>query len=99
MKIQIHAPWEVNDYLEGVIYKKLEKLNTYYGRILRADVYLKMKDDDSYDGKMVEINLHVPINDLFAKDTAESFEKAVASVANKLERQLKKRKEKLSPHS
>ena len=57
---------------------------------------MKLKDDVSPNGKTVEINLHLPIKNAFAKDAEDTFEKAVVSVTNKLERQLKKRKEKLA---
>ncbi len=96
MQILIHAPWEVNEYLETVIREKVGKLTTYYDRIERADVYLKMGDATAPEAKLLEIRLAVPKDDLFAKDVGESFEQAVAGAAEKLRRQLLKRKDKLS---
>ena len=93
MQINIHAPFEVNDYLKQVIREKVEKLNTYYGRIHKADIYLRMKVSAVPNGKTVEINLHIPIKNAFAKHTEDTFEKAVAIVTSKLEKQLRKRKE------
>jgi len=40
--------------------------------------------------------MHLPGKDAFAKETSDTFEKAIAATTTKLERQLKKRKEKLS---
>ncbi|GJM31903.1 MAG: hypothetical protein DHS20C18_09040 [Saprospiraceae bacterium] len=96
MQIQIQAPWEVNEYLRAVIIENVEKLNTYYDRIERADVYLKMGDTTVPEGKLLEIRLAVPGNDLFAQDTADSFEQAVAGTTEKLRRQLIKHKDKLN---
>jgi len=76
-----------------LIQDKIEKLTTYFDRIYKADIYLKLKEDNVRDGKMVEINLHVPVKDIFAKDTEDTYEKAMAKVAKKLETQLKRRKE------
>jgi len=95
MKIQIHAPFEVNNVLETLIQKKLNKLTTFYDRIIRADVFLKLEDPRDPKGKIVEINMHLPGKDAFAKVTSDGYEKAIAATANKLERQLKKRKDRL----
>jgi len=93
MKINIHAPFEVNVAVKQLIHDKIEKLTTYFDRIYKADVYLKLKEDHTPNGKMIEVNLHVPVKDIFAKDTEDTFEKAIAKVSKKLEIQLKKRKE------
>ena len=93
MKVNIHAPFEVNAGLKQLIQDKVNKLHTYYERILKADIYLKLREDNVRDGKMVEINLHVPLKDIFAKDTEDTYEKAIAKTTKKLETQLKRRKE------
>ncbi len=95
MYIQIRAPWEVNDYLKNVIETKLEKLGKINGRIIEADVFLKMGDNVQPNDKIVEIKLQVPGPDLFAEASNDTFEKAVADVAGKLRVQIIKRKEKL----
>lgn len=93
MQINIHAPFEVNQQLKQLIQDKIKKLTTYFDRIYKAEVYLKLKEDNTPNGKMIEVNLHIPVKDAFAKSTEDTFEKAIASVASKLEKQLKKRKE------
>jgi len=97
MKVQIHAPWEVNTTLKNAIDTKLDKLVKYYNRILDAEVFLKLEDSEKPDGKVMEVRLHLPIKDVFAKATSDTYEKALAGVVSKLEQQLKKRKSKLSP--
>ena len=93
MQINIQAPFAVNDALRALITEKIEKLTTYFDRIYKADVYLKTKENNTPNGKTVEIILHIPGKDAFAKSTEDTIEKAVAAVADKLEKQLKKRKE------
>ncbi|MFK7979795.1 MAG: ribosome-associated translation inhibitor RaiA [Saprospiraceae bacterium] len=95
MQIKIHAPFEVNALLKDLIDKKISKLQTFYARILRADVFLKLEDPKAPDGKIVEINLSLPGKPVFAKEKTDAYEKAIAYTAQKLERQLKKRKDKL----
>lgn len=93
MQITIQAPFEVNNGLKTLITDKIQKLTTYFDRIYKADVYLKLKENNTPNGKTIEVNLHIPVKDVFAKSTEDTFEKAVAAVATKLEKQLKKRKE------
>ena len=94
MKILIHAPFEVNSTLKALIEKKVTKLTTFYDRIIKVDVFLKLDDPKAPDGKVVEMSMHLPGKDAFAKETSDTFEKAIAATVSKLERQLKKRKEK-----
>ena len=96
MKIQIEAPWEVNDYTRGIIEDKLQKLDKFSDEIIRADVYLKTGDNVKPNDKIMEVTLSVPGPNIFAEATSESFEKSVNDVSNKLRVQLLKRKEKRS---
>ena len=96
MKIQIEAPWEVNDYTRGIIDEKLQKLDKFSDEIIRADVYMKTGDSVKPNDKIMEVRLHVPGPDIFAEATSDSFEKTVTEISNKLRVQLLKRKEKRS---
>ena len=96
MKIQIEAPWEVNDYTRGIIEEKLQKLDKFSDEIIRADVYLKMGDNTFPNDKITEVSLSVPGPNIFAEASSDSFEKSVNEVSNKLRVQLLKRKEKRS---
>lgn len=96
MKIQIEAPWEVNDYTRSVIEEKLQKLSKFSENIIRADVFLKMGDNIKPNDKIMEVRLHVPGPDIFAEANSDSFEKTVSEISSKLRVQLLKRKEKRS---
>ena len=98
MKIIIHAPWEVNAYMQELIEQKMEKLLKYERHIQKADVYLKNGEGESIADKNVEIRLKTNYNELFAQDTATEIEVALAEAVAKVKRQLIKRKEKLQAH-
>ena len=95
MQITIHKSADLLDSTVAVINEKLNKLETYYDRIERADVYVKEDDGNAANGYNVEVRLAVPGNDLFAEYDDPSIKKGIAEVAEALRRQLKKHKEKL----
>ena len=96
MEIQIEAPWKLKPSLENVINKKLMKLVTFNERLIKAEVYLKTGDNISPEDKAVEITLRMPGPDIFAESCASSHEKAIADCAEKLRRQIIKRKGKVA---
>jgi len=62
------------------------------GKILSADVCLKLDNSSTGDNKVCEIRLHVPGNDFFAKSQSHSFEVATNHVVEALQHQIAKRK-------
>ncbi|HAE34310.1 MAG TPA: ribosome-associated translation inhibitor RaiA [Chitinophagales bacterium] len=91
--IHFSADQKLKDYINA----KLDKLTTFYDQIIQADVYLKLENEGApIQDKVVEVRLHIPGNDLFAKETRMSFEEAADEVAENLRRQIKKQKEKIS---
>lgn len=94
MTITIHKSAELLDSTIAVINEKLNKLDTFYDRIERADVYVKEDDGNTANGHKVEVRLAIPGNDLYADATDPSIKRGIADVAEALRRQLKKHKEK-----
>ncbi|VAW12142.1 Ribosome hibernation promoting factor Hpf [hydrothermal vent metagenome] len=78
---------------------RLDKLETFYDRIISSDVYLKVENTSSKENKIVEIKLNVPKDNYIVKKQCRSFEEAIDSACNSLERKLKKRKEKMRGHA
>ena len=74
---------------------RLNKLETFYDKVISSDVSLKVVNTSSKENKIVEIKLNVPRDKYVVKKTCKSFEEAVDSACNSLERKLKKRKEKI----
>lgn len=81
--------------LEGVeelAQGELSKLERYSTQIEKADIFYKETKNPAL-GHQVEIKLAVPGPDCFATDEAESYSKAFVQCVQKLEQQLKKRRD------
>lgn len=87
--------FSVDGKLVEFIEEKLEKLDVFFDHIINSTVILKVDKKESHDNKVVEIMMHVPGKDLFAKKHGDSFEKAVDEAVEAIRRQVKKHKEKL----
>lgn len=95
-KVRIEAVhFTVDSKLAELIEEKLEKLNQFFDHIINSEVILKVDKKESHDNKIVEIKMHVPGKELFAKKQDDSFEKAADEAVEALRRQIKKHKEKL----
>lgn len=81
------------------IQKRMDKLDLFYDRIIRSEVYLKVENTSSRENKIAEISVFVPKDQFVVKKQCKSFEEAVDSACSSLERQLKKRKDKLKAYS
>jgi putative sigma-54 modulation protein len=97
MKVEIQSIHFVHDVkLASFIEEKLNKLDTFFDKILSAEVYLRLnKDAESKKNKVVEIKLYIPGGSLFVKEHDISFEAAVDIATEALKVQIKKHKEKL----
>ena len=83
---------------EGLIVfvqNRLNKLETFYDKVISSDVFLKLDNNNSKENKIVEIKLSIPKNNFMVKKQCKSFEEAVDSACNSLERRLIKNKEKI----
>jgi putative sigma-54 modulation protein len=95
MKLQMHSVhFDADQKLIDFIQKKVDKLETFYDRIIEGEVYLRITNDDSNENKVVEIKLYLPGTSLFAKEQAKSFEAATDMTVEALRRQIKKTKQK-----
>ena len=99
MKLQMHSiHFDADVKLLNFIQKKVDKLETYYDRIIDGEVFLKVENDDSRENKVVEIKLNGPKNQFFCKEKARSFEAGTDAAVEALRRQLKKHKAKALAH-
>lgn len=95
MKLQMHAiHFTADQKLLDFIQEKVDKLETFYDRIIDGEVFLRLEKDPSKN-KVVEIKLNIPNHTLFAKEQESSFEAAAYEATESLRRQLKKHKEKM----
>lgn len=85
---------DVTDSLKNYVTSKLERLGNHHDRITTTHVILSV---DKLIQK-AEATLHVSGKDLFADATHNDLYAAIDALADKLDRQLIKHKEKLRDH-
>jgi putative sigma-54 modulation protein len=90
--------FDADQKLLDFIDRKVSKLETFFDRIVSADIILKLEKTGQVQDKVAEIKLNVPGNTLIAKETCKSFEEAIDKSADVLRRQLIKYKEKMRKH-
>ncbi|MEO5601205.1 MAG: ribosome-associated translation inhibitor RaiA [Cyclobacteriaceae bacterium] len=95
MKLQVHSiHFNADRKLVEFIRKKINKLETFYDRMVDGEVFLRI-NNEGIENKTVEIKLKVPGTQLFAIEKARSFEAAADVATNALRTQLKKLKTKM----
>jgi putative sigma-54 modulation protein len=95
MKLQVHSiHFDADHKLVNFIHKKLNKLETFYDRLVDGEVFLRL-NNEGIENKTVEIKLNVPGTQLFATEKARSFEAAADQATDALRMQLKKYKTKI----
>ena len=99
MNVVIHpVHFDASTQLVEFINKKLTKLETFFDKIVEAEVFLKLESKQNVKDKIVEIKIHVPGKTLFVTKTAKSFEESTDLALQTLAGQLKKQKEKVKLH-
>jgi putative sigma-54 modulation protein len=95
MKLQVHSiHFDADNKLINFIQKKVDKLETFYDRLVDGEVFLRL-NNEGVDNKTVEIKVKVPGSQLFATEKAKSFEEATDLATDALRMQLKKFKTKV----
>ncbi len=97
MRISISAKHgQLTESVQETIRKKVEKLPRFFDRTTGVVVLVDLADSDN---PKVELKVTAEETaDFFASDTASNVVAALDSVVHKLERQLRKHKEKLTDH-
>ena len=85
---------EVTESMKEYVTSKLERLNNHHDRITSTSVILSV---DKLIQK-AEATIHVSGKDVFADASHEDLYAAIDSLADKLDRQLIKHKEKMRSH-
>ncbi|EGV42607.1 ribosome-associated translation inhibitor RaiA [Bizionia argentinensis JUB59] len=92
--VNFNADQKLIDFIQ----KRMDKLDLYYDKVIQTDVYLKVENTSDKANKIFEAQVNVPGDSFVVKKQCKTFEEAVDTAVASLERQLKKRKEKLRPH-
>lgn len=100
MKTQIQSiHFDMDIKLQEFIEGKIVKLTNLYDRIESCKVILKLDKNNKNKNKVVEINLDIPGNRLFAKNQAESFEESFDMANEEIKKQLLNNKDKIAGRS
>ena len=90
MKLKVHSiHFDADQKLVAYIQKKVNKLDTFYDRLVDGEVFLRLNNEGS-DNKTVEIKLNLPGSQLFAIEKSRSFEAAADLATDALRMQLTK---------
>ncbi|MEN1784990.1 MAG: ribosome-associated translation inhibitor RaiA [Bacteroidota bacterium] len=100
MKVNVQSVNFVADRkLHDFIQDRTDKLELFYDKIVKTTVYLKVENTSSKENKIVEVQVKIPRNQLMVKKQCKTFEEAVDSACDAIERQLVKTKEKMRAHA
>lgn len=90
--------FDADKQLTDFIQQKVNKLETFYDRIVEGEVYMKHNNSDGINTKTVEVKLFVPGATLYSEEHAPSFEAAADAAVEAMRRQLKRFKQKQMAH-
>ncbi|MBQ1783694.1 MAG: ribosome hibernation promoting factor [Gammaproteobacteria bacterium] len=85
---------EVTDALRDYVVSKFERLERHFGHISNVHVILNVEKL----AQIAEATLHVNGGEIFANSEHEDMYAAIDALVDKLDRQVKKHKEKLKAH-
>ena len=90
MKIQIQSlHFDADQKLLDFIGKKMNKLETFYDRVIGSDVILSLEQmNTQVKSKVVTIKAHIPGTVLVAKEKSKRFEEAVDMATESIRRQM-----------
>ena len=92
--VNFNADQKLIDFIQ----KRMDKLDMFYDKVIQSDVYLKVENTSAKENKIFEAKVSVPGDSFVVKKNCKSFEEGADMAISSLERQLKKRKEKLRAH-
>ena len=85
---------EITDSLRDYVTGKLERLERHFDAVTNVHVILSVEKTR----QKAEATVHVTGNDIFANSEDESMYAAIDALIDKLDRQIKKHKEKVTDH-
>ena len=92
--VNFNADQKLIDFIQ----KRMDKLDMFYDKVIDSDVYLKVENTSDKENKIFEARVNVPGDSFVVKKQCKTFEEGTDMAVSSLERQLKKRKEKLRAH-
>jgi putative sigma-54 modulation protein len=85
---------DITDSLKNYVNSKMEKLERHFDNVTDVHVILSVEKLR----QKAEATMHISGGNLYAEDTQEDMYAAIDGLVDKLDRQVKKHKEKLTNH-
>ena len=85
---------ELTDALRGYVESKISRLERHFDRVMDIHVILSVEKLR----QKAEANIHLSGNDIHAEATEEDMYAAIDALADKLDRQIQKHKQKVQDH-
>ena len=85
---------EITDSMRAYVVEKLDRLARHFDHVTNVQVILSVEKLE----QKAEASLHLAGNDIFAEAVNEDMYAAIDALADKLDRQVLKHKEKLKSH-
>lgn len=92
--VNFNADKKLIDFIQ----RRMDKLDMFYDKVIQSDVYLKVENTSDKENKIFEAKVKVPGDSFVVKKQCKTFEEGADMAVSSLERQLKRRKEKLRTH-
>ena len=92
--VNFNADQKLLDFIQN----RMDKLEQYYDKVIKSDVFLKVENTSGKQNKIFEAKISVPGDSFIVKKICKTFEEGVDSAVNTIGRQLKKRKDKFRTH-
>lgn len=81
----------IEQALQQRVREMIARLKRHISEVNWVDVYFKQENKQATDKRTLSVRLGIPGNDAFASDSGENWMALMASVEEKLRRQLTKR--------
>jgi ribosomal subunit interface protein len=81
--------------LTKLLYQKVAKLAQFFDKIIMAEVTMRSYNSYINEGKVCNIRLIIPGNDLLANAESQTFEEAITDAVEALKRKIEKRRTQL----
>lgn len=85
---------EITDSLRNYVTEKMEKLERHFDKVSNTHVILSVEKNT----QKAEATVHMSGHDIFAEAHGEDMYASIDALADKLDRQVKKHKEKIKNH-
>ena len=85
---------ELTEAMQSYVDNKMERLERHFDQVTKVDVILSVEKNR----QKAEANIHILGNDVFATAEDENMYAAIDALVDKLDRQIKKHKEKKTDH-